>query len=85
MPIVIPTDDWSAPVTLTARTIFQCRAGSVLLHTDGAASPGEEDGLLMRHDPMRPLYDTIVLEAGVSVRWRRQTPRPTTLYRGTLE
>lgn len=81
MTLATPSDDWSDTLTVTADTIFQCRAGSVLLDIGATADVGSTDGLLLTCDPMRPLYDSFVVPAGNTVRWRRMVPsRPTTLY-----
>lgn len=77
--IVRPIDDWSAPTTLAADTLFQCQAGTTMLGI-GADAPDMDDGFILIQDPVRPLRDSITLPAGTVVRWRRVSPRPTKLY-----
>jgi len=75
---------WSAPITLTADTVFQVQAGSIYLDIGGAAS-ADDDGLFLSQDPMRPLRDSATIPAGTVVRWRRAGERSTKLFYAALE
>ncbi len=44
------SDNWSAPVTLESDTLFQVRAGSVLLDIGAEAAPVSTDGFRMSAD-----------------------------------
>lgn len=75
---------WSSPaVTLAEDTIFQCQAGAIYLDI-GAAATDDDDALFMSQDPGRPLRDSVVIPAGIEVRWRRAGGRPAKLYYAAL-
>jgi hypothetical protein len=63
MPLITDaTNAWSSPVTLGSDEIWQARREGVFLST--AATPGAEDGLLLRDGA------AVVISSGRTVRYR---------------
>jgi hypothetical protein len=63
MPLITDaTNSWSSPVTLGSDEIWQARQEGVFLST--AATPGAEDGLLLRDGA------AVLISSGRSVRYR---------------
>lgn len=73
----------SAVITLAEDTIFQCQAGAIYLDI-GAAATDDDDAMFLAQDPGRPLRDSVVIPAGVDVRWWRAGGRSAKLYYAAL-
>lgn len=84
MTLVTPADSaWSAGITTTADTIFQCLAGSAVLGFGVAAPVAANDGLHLHANPsVEGLgMQHITIPAGQTVYWRSAVPRkPCLLY-----
>lgn len=74
---------WSATITTTVDTLFQVQAGAIYLDIGGAATEAD-DGLFLVQDPVRPLRDSVVIPAGVTLRWKRAGGREAKLYYADL-
>ncbi len=73
---------WSAPLTLSADTIFQVRQGAVLIGY-GGAEPAADDGLLLStNDTKYGGRDSVVIPAQTVVRWKNWTGGPRRLFYG---
>jgi hypothetical protein len=74
MPLITDaTNTWSAPVTLTGDEVWQARREGVFLAT--TASPGPDDGLLLRDGA------AVQFSAGRSVRYRLAGRNPALIAR----
>lgn len=65
MPLITDaTNEWSAGVTLTADEVWQARSGWIRIST--AASPGADDGIVLRGDR----GDALQISSGKTVKYK---------------
>jgi hypothetical protein len=78
MPLPSLSADWSAAVTISNETFFQCRAGVVYVAfgTTPLSAPGLEDGIQLQQG------DALTLNGGQDFRVRSPFPSNSVLWYG---